>query len=160
MPPQAAPRQTLEDIERLERVPLATRLAVSSTYELLYKAVASSPEQPPRCLLPLGDQSHPGQALTTRAFLRMVHQSANLLADLGMGPSDVVALLLPDLLEKELLLWAGQAVGIVCPIPPSLPTLQVVDLLQVAKVKVLVAPSPEVDHQLWQKTEQVRRQVK
>jgi len=159
MPPQAAPRQTLEDIERLERDPLTTRLAVSSTYELLYKAVASSPEQPPRCL-PLWDQSQPGEALTARAFLRKVHQSANLLADLGIGPSDVVALLLPDLLEKELLLWSSQATGIVCPIPPSLPSLQVVDLLQVARVKVLVAPSPEVDHQLWQKTELVRRQVK
>jgi fatty-acyl-CoA synthase len=27
-------------------------------------------------------------------------------------------------------------------------------------VKVLVAPSPEVDHELWQKTEQVCKQVK
>jgi fatty-acyl-CoA synthase len=160
MSAQTAPRQILEDIERLERVPLATRLTVSSTYELLYKTVASSPEQPSRCLLFLGDQSHPGEALTARAFLRKVHQSANLLADLGIGPSDVVALLLPGLLEKELLLWAGQAAGIVCPIPTSLPTMQVVDLLQVARVKVLVAPSPEVDHDLWQKTEQVRRQVK
>jgi fatty-acyl-CoA synthase len=30
----------------------------------------------------------------------------------------------------------------------------------VAKAKVLVAPSPSVSHDLWQKTEQVHRQVK
>src|SRR5712692_2883247 len=157
MSPLAAPRRTLKDIERLERVPLVRRLAVGSTYALLQKALASSPEQPARCFLPLGGPSQPGEALTARAFLGKVHQAANLLADLGMGPPDVMALLLPDLLEKELLLWGGQAAGIVCPIPPWLPAPQIVDLLQAVKAKVLVAPSPSVNHELWQKTEQVRR---
>jgi fatty-acyl-CoA synthase len=160
MSPQAAPRRTLEDIEQLERVPLARRLSVGSTYALLYKAVASRPEQPAHCFAPLGDQSQPGEALTDRAFLEKVHQTANLLADLGMGPQDVMALLLPDLLETQVLLWGGQAAGIVCPIPPRLPAPQIVELLQAAKAKVLVAPSPSVNHKLWQKTEQVRRQVK
>src|SRR5260221_9539410 len=158
--PQDAPRRTLEDIERLERVPLARRLAVGSTYALLQKALVSSPEQPARCFLPLGGPSQPGEALTARAFLGKVHQTANLLADLGMGPPDVMALLLPDLLETQLLFWGGQAAGIVCPIPPWLPIEQIGGLLQAAKAKVLVAPSPEVDHELWQKTERVRRQVK
>ncbi len=160
MSPQDEPLRTLEDIERLERVPLAKRLVVGSTYALLQKAVASSPEQPAHCFLPLGGQPQPGEALTAHAFLGKVHQSANLLADLGMGPQDAMALLLPDLLETQVLLWGGQAAGIVCPIPPSLPTQQVVELLQAAKAKVLVAPSPQVNHELWQKTEQARRQVK
>ena len=160
MPPQDVPRRTLEDIERLERVPLARRLAVGSTYELLHKVVTSRPEQPAHCFLPLGNPPQPGEALTARAFLEKVHQTANLLADLGIGSQDVMALLLPDWLEKELLLWGGQAAGIVCPIPPCLPTPQVVDLLQGVKAKVLVAPSPAVNHELWQKMEQVRRQVK
>jgi len=160
MSPQAAPRRTLEDIEQIERVPLAKRLSVGSTYALLHKAVASRPEQPARCFAPLGDQSQLGETLTARAFLEKVHQTANLLADLGIGTQDVIALLLPDLLETQVLLWGGQAVGIVCPIPPWLPALQVVDLLQAAKAKVLVAPSPVVNQDLWQKAEQVRRQVK
>src|SRR5947207_15351514 len=101
MSPQAASRRTLEDIEHLERVPLASRLAVSSTYALLHKAVTSSPEQPARCFLPLGDPSKPGEAVTARIFLGKLHQAANLLADLGIGPQDVMALLLPDLLEEE-----------------------------------------------------------
>jgi fatty-acyl-CoA synthase len=160
MSSQAAPRRTLEDIERLERVPLIRRLAVGSTYALLHRALAKSPEQPARCFLPLGDQPEPGEALTARAFLEKVHQTANLLADLGMGPADVMALLLPDLLERELLLWAGQAAGIICPIPHRLPAPEIAELLQAARAKVLVAPAPSVDHELWQKAEQVRRQVK
>jgi fatty-acyl-CoA synthase len=160
MSPQAAPRRTLQDIKQLERVPLTRRLAVDSTYALLHKALVSKPEQLARCFLPPGVQYQPGEALTARAFLGKVHQSANLLADLGIGPQDVMALLLPDLLEKELLLWGGQAAGIVCPIPLTLPAPQVVELLQAAQAKVLVAPTPSVDQELWQKTEQVRRQVK
>src|SRR5207302_9245851 len=80
MTPLAAPRRTLEDIERLERVPLARRLAVGSTYELLHKAMASNPEQPARCFLPLGDQSQPAEAPTTPAFLAKAHQTASLLS--------------------------------------------------------------------------------
>jgi fatty-acyl-CoA synthase len=157
MTPQARSRRTLADIKRLERVPLARRLAVSSTYALLHKAVLSHPEQPARCFLPLEDQPQPDEALTARAFLGKVHQTANLLADLGMGSHDVMVLLLPDLLVTQLLLWAGQAAGIICPIPPSFPIEQIVDLLQATQAKVLVAPS--VSEELWQKTEQVRRQV-
>ena len=121
MSPQDAPRRTLEDIEQLERVPLARRLSVGSTYALLQKALARRPEQPVCCFAPLGDQSQPCEALTARAFLEKVHQTANLLADLGMRSQDAMALLLPDLLESQVLFWGGQAAGIVCPILPWLP---------------------------------------
>lgn len=137
----------------------STRQAVGCR-QYLRVAAESTGEQPARCFLSLGGPSQPGGSLTARAFLGKVHQTANLLADLGMGQQDVMALLLPDLLETQLLLWGGQAAGIVCPIPPSLPAPQIVDLLQAAKAKVLMAPSPEVDHELWQKAEQVRQQVK
>src|SRR5260370_4266123 len=96
-------------------------MAVGSTYALLTNALTSSPETLAHCFLPLRDPSQPGEALTARAFLGKVHQTANLLSDLGMGPQDVMALLLPDLLETQVLLWGGQAAGIVCPLPPSLP---------------------------------------
>lgn len=157
---QDVPLCTLQDIERLERVPLAIRLSVRSTYALLREAALRSPEQPALCFVPAGDPPQPDKTLTTRAFLEKLHQTANLLADLGIGPQDVIALLLPDLFETHLLLWGGQAVGIVCPIPPWLPVEQIIELLQVVKAKVLVAPGPEMSQELWQKTELVRRKVK
>lgn len=61
MPPQEARLRTLEDIERLERVPLARRLAVGSTYEVLNKAVAKSSEQPAQRFLPLGASPQSGE---------------------------------------------------------------------------------------------------
>ena len=69
MSPVNAPPDMLEDVERLERVPLAGQLAAGSTHVLLQKAVANS-SKPPACgLVPLGDQPQPGAGLTTGTFL-------------------------------------------------------------------------------------------
>jgi hypothetical protein len=73
-------------------------------WQYLRGAVESSGEQPARCFLTIGELSQSGEALTARAFLEKMYQAANLLADLGMGSQDVMALLLPDLLETQVLL--------------------------------------------------------
>src|SRR6266704_207239 len=93
------------------------------------------------------------QAPSCRQYLCVAAQGS------GEQSRAACSLLLPDLLETQVLLWGGQAAGIVCPIPPSLPIEQIGGLLQAAKAKVLVAPSPSVNQDLWQKTERVRRQA-
>ena len=143
-----------------EYVTSASRLSIGSTYELIREAATIHPERTAIDLLAEGDQADRPGHLSYDCLLRAIHQTANLLADLGVESGDVIALLLPNLLETHLLLWGGQAAGIVCPINPGLPVEQIIALLQVAKAKVLVAPGSEVSLNLWQKTEQVRRQVK
>ncbi len=152
------PLRTIQDIGRLEHIPLATRLAAGSTYELLRETALRKPNA--LCSLSAACPSSPDGMITAQNFLGKLHQTANLLADLGIGPQDIFALLLPDLFETHLLLWGGQATGIVCPLPTWLPTEQVVELLQSVKAKVLVAPGPQVSQELWQKAELVRMQVK
>jgi fatty-acyl-CoA synthase len=152
--------RTIQDLEAIEHVPLAERLNVHSTYELIRKAATKDPERTAISLLLGGEQADRPVCLSYRALLSSIHQTANLLADLGMGPQDVIALLLPDLLETQVLLWGGQAAGIVCPIPPWLPAQQIVDLLQAAKAKLLVVAGPQMSQELWQKTELVRGKVK
>ena len=97
-------------------------------------------------------------SLTYRVLLGKLHQTVNLRADLLSGTQDVIALLLPDLLETHLLLWGGQAAGIVCPIPPCAPLDQVVALVRMVGAKVLVAAGPEVSQDLWRKAELLRRE--
>jgi fatty-acyl-CoA synthase len=103
--------------------------------------------------------SHQPVSLTYGVLLGKLHQSANLLADLLIGTQDVIALLLPDLLETHLLLWGGQAAGIVCPIHPAAPLDQVVALVRMVGAKVLVAPGPDVRQDLWRKAERLRKEV-
>ena len=135
----------------------ASRLGVSSTYELIRKVAADDPE---RTAIALPDGGEGTGYLSYQTLLKTIHQVANLLVDLGVGRRDVIALLLPHCLETQLLLWGGQASGIVCPVSPWLPGEQLTTLLGTAKVKVLAAAGGEVSQDLWQKAEVVRRQVK
>jgi fatty-acyl-CoA synthase len=153
------PGRVLTDIEQSEQIPLAARLAARSTYELLRAAAEMAPEQLALCCVPPARPSHQPVSLTYRVLLGKLHQSANLLVDLGVGARDVIALLLPDLLETHLLLWGGQATGVVCPIHPAAPLDQVVALVRMVGAKVLVAPGPEVSQDLWRKAERLRKEV-
>ncbi len=154
------PRRTIQDIETIEQVPLAERLTVRSTYEMIQAMAAKDPERTAITLLEGGERADRPVRLSYGALLKGMHQTANLLTDLGVEPGDVIAELLPNLLEAHLLLWGGQAAGIVCPIHPCLSVEQTIALLRAAQAKVLVAPGPEVSQDLWQKAEAVRREVK
>ncbi len=154
---QNTPFRTIQDIEQLEHVPLATRLAADSTYELLRETALRKPDA--LCSLPAKYPFSSDRSITARNFLGKLHQTANLLADLGIGPQDMLALLLPDLFETHLIFWGGQATGIVCPLPTWFSTEHVVELLRSVKAKVLVAPGPQVSLELWHKAELIRTHV-
>lgn len=152
--------RTIQDLEASEHVPLAARLSVRSTYELLREAVTQDPQRTAIAFLSGRDRLDRVTHLSSRALLNGIHQTANLLADLSIRPGDVIALLLPQLLETHLLFWGGQAAAIVCPISPWLPAEQIVTLLQGVKAKILVASGPQVSQELWHKAEVARREVK
>ena len=115
------PLRTIQDLEAIKHLPRASRLTVRSTYELIREAATQDPERTAIALLAGSKRSDRPVRLSYRALLNTVHQTANLLADLSIEPTDVIALLLPQLLETHLVLWGGQAAGIVCPISPWLP---------------------------------------
>src|SRR6266567_4602485 len=156
---QDMPLSTTEDLEVIEHVPLAARLSVRSTYELIREAATQDPECTAIAFLSGGDRLDRPEGISYGALLNGLHQTANLLADLGVGSQDVIALLLPDLLETHLLFWGGQAAGIVCPVPPSAPLDQIVALVRMVGAKVLVAPGPDVSQDLWRKAERLRKEV-
>jgi fatty-acyl-CoA synthase len=150
----------MQDSEANEYMPSTSRMSVRSTYELIRVTAMQDPERKAIALLEDLKQSDRAVHLSYQALLNSIHQVANLLADLGIEPKDVIALLLPQLLETHLVLWGGQAAGIVCPIAPWLPVEQIVELLQAAQAKMLVAPGPALSQELWQKAEAVRREVR
>jgi len=152
--------RTIQDLEAIEHVPSASRLSVRSTYELIREAATQDPERTAIAFLSGGDRLDRPEGISYGALLNGLHQTANLLADLGVGSQDVIALLLPDLLETHLLFWGGQAAGIVCPVHPQFPLEQTIALLRATKARLLVAPGPRVGQELWQKAEEIRQQVK
>ncbi|GHO56006.1 AMP-binding protein [Ktedonobacter robiniae] len=153
---QQTPARTIQEIEAIERIPLEERFGARSTYDLIRAMAAQDPDRP-AIALPAGVVcSDRATHLSAGALLKGVHQTANL----GVEATDVIAELLPNLLEAHLLFWGGQAAGIVCPIQPGVPVEHAIELLQAAQAKVLVVPGPQVNQDLWRKAEAVRREVK
>jgi fatty-acyl-CoA synthase len=152
--------RTLPDGEASEYSSNASQPRVHSTYELIRVAAIKDPEHTALELLEDLNRSDRAVLLSFRALINAIHQVANLIGDLGIESTDVIAVLLPRLLESHLVLWGGQAAGIVCPISPWLSVEQIIAFAQAAHAKLLVAPGPDVGQALWQKAEAVRREVR
>ena len=152
--------RSIQDGEAGEQNSNVSRPSVQSTYELIRVAAIKDPELTALELLEDLKRSDRDVQLSYRALLNAIHQVANLIGDLGIEPTDVIAVLLPRLLESHLVLWGGQAAGIVCPISPWFSVEQIIALAQAAQAKLLVAAGPEVGQELWQKAEAVHREVR
>ena len=76
--------------------------------------------------------------LNWREFHERVTEAANLFRELGIGPTDGVAYLLPNCVEAPVVLVAGATAGVVCPINPLLEPEHIATLLRESGAKVLV----------------------
>ena len=139
-----------------EATPYAERIAAHSTYEALQLGAAIDPQAPAIQFLPHADPDRPPQTVSHGAFTARVTQAANLFADLGVGPGDVVSLLLPLLPQAFYALFGAQAAGIANPVNPLLSAGQIGETLRAADTRVLVALGPVPGSDIWDKVQQVR----
>jgi fatty-acyl-CoA synthase len=153
------PIRTLDDVRRLEALPLAQTVAVPSTYALLCNSARAFGSKPALTFLRTANPEDAPIRWSYAGLLAGVHQTANLLHSLGVGPEDAVAVLLPGCLEYHLALWGGEAAGIVQPLNPLLSDEKLVSLMTVARAKVLIAYGSDADTQLWSKALRLRTQV-
>jgi fatty-acyl-CoA synthase len=149
----------LASIREFEATPLKERLPAANTYELLQKGAAIDPQAPALSFIASGDKWDQPLTLSYAQLLGRVTQTANLFHDLGVGPSDVISYLLPNLPQTHFVLWGGEATGIVNPINPLLEPSTVADICRAAGTKVLVALGEMPGTDIWQKAEAVRDQL-
>ena len=153
------PVRSLDDVRRLEETPLEKALTVRSTYELFCNVTRVHGERPALTFLRTGDPEDEPIRWTYAELLRGIHQTANLLHTLGVGPQDAVAVLLPGCLEYHLALWGGEAAGIVQPLNPLLTDEKLVSLMKAAGAKVLIAYGSDDESGMWSKAMRLRSQV-
>lgn len=151
--------KTLADIEAYERTPLAARGFPSSTYEALRRARDINPDAPAIHYIENGDEYRSAITISHGELFARITQTANLLHRLGVGPEDVVAVLMPNVIETQYAIWGAEAAGIVCPINWLLEPEIIVRLLNAARPKVLVAFGPHPDIDIWNKIDAIKRQV-
>ncbi|GHO58647.1 acyl-CoA synthetase [Ktedonobacter robiniae] len=149
----------LSDIEEIERVPLAQRQLPKSTYAMIRRSALTFPDHSALVFFPDGEHYQASLQVTYRQLLGRIHQVANMLADLGVGLTDVVSLLLPNLPQTHFALWGAEAAGIVNPVNPLLEASQIATILRAARTKVLIALGPLPNSDIWEKVVTIRPQV-
>ncbi|OGB08913.1 MAG: acyl-CoA synthetase [Burkholderiales bacterium RIFCSPHIGHO2_12_FULL_65_48] len=154
-----APVRSLQDVERHEARPLAEALPVQSTYEIFVNSAAAFGDKTALTFLPTADPAAEPIRWSYAQLLTGIHQTANLLHHLGVGPEDAVAVLLPGCLEYHLALWGGEAAGIVQPLNPMLTDEKIAAMMTLARAKVLIAYGGEGDVGYWSKALRLRALV-
>lgn len=153
------PVRGLADIRRLEETPLEEALTVRSTYELFRNSGAAFGDKTALTFLRSGNPADEPIRWSYAQLLAGIHQTANLLHTLGVGPQDAVAVLLPGCLEYHLALWGGEAAGIVQPLNPLLTDEKLVALMTAGRAKVLIAYGSDAESGMWSKAMRLRGQV-
>jgi fatty-acyl-CoA synthase len=153
------PIRTLADVRRLEETPLLQALQIGSTYEIFCKAAAAYGKKTALSFLRTANLHEEPICWTYADLLDGIHQTANLLNRLGIGPHDAVAVLLPGCLEYHLALWGGAAAGIVGPLNPLLSDEKLISLMTAAQAKVLIAYGSDSESGIWSKAMRIRDQV-
>jgi fatty-acyl-CoA synthase len=153
------PVRSIEDVRRLEETPLSEALTVRSTYEIFRNAAAAFGDKTALTFLRSADPAHEPIRWSYAELLAGIHQTANMLHALGVGPEDAVAVLLPGCLEYHLALWGGEAAGIVQPLNPLLTDEKLVSLMTAGRAKVLIAYGSDDESGMWSKAMRLRGQV-
>lgn len=139
-----------------ESVPLQQRGLPGNVHALLKDACAIDPDK--IAIHYFTDGTNPRESATATTYRELwsrINQTANLFHSLGVGPSDVIAMLSPIVPDALFALWGGQAAGIVLPINWMLEPVVIAELIRASRAKVLVAYVGDVDIDLWYKVKEV-----
>ena len=151
--------RSLVDIQTLEQTPVEQAIQTKTTYEIFVNSAKTFGDKTALRFLKDGTPGSENIAWSYKELLNRMHQTANLLFELGMGPTDTVSILLPGCLEYHLALWGGGAAGIVNPLNPLLSEEKLAELMNAAKTKILIAYGVDGDTGFWQKAMNVRQHV-
>jgi fatty-acyl-CoA synthase len=145
------------DLDAVERLPLRERGLPPSTYALVRRAADLWPDRPAVSVLPGAERFH---APATRTFAQLagdVHRAAAVLAELGVGRGEAVAVASVNCAELLALLLAAEAVGVYAPINPGLSIEHAGDLVRAAGAQVIVAAGPELAPEIWAQARAIAR---
>lgn len=148
--------RTLQDIEQIEKTPLAARELPASTYELIRRSAAAQPDAPALSFILQGTGDETPLRLSYAELLGKITQTANAFHRLGLRPGKAVSFLLPNLPQTHFTIWGGEAAGIVNAINPLLEPAHIAELIHAADSELLVTLAPFPGTDLWDKVSAMR----
>jgi fatty-acyl-CoA synthase len=146
---------TLADVEAIEATPLTEQGLAPSTYETIRRTAQKYPDQAALIFFLQAKAYEKAVTWNYQTLLAKLHQTANFFHELGVGPTDTVSYILPNLPQTYLTLYGGEAAGIACPINPLLEADTLAEILNAAETKVLVTIGPFPKTDVWEKVASV-----
>ncbi len=145
----------MADIEAIERMPLDRAIEDWTTYDLIAQSAATFADKPAFHFLTDGTAEESPLTISYAELGRRMIQAANLFRQLGVGPGDVVAYLLPNLPETIYTILGGTVAGAVAPVNWMLEPEHIVHILNSIGAKVLVTIGPTPGYEIWEKVQAV-----
>ncbi|MEM9105951.1 MAG: acyl-CoA synthetase, partial [Pseudomonadota bacterium] len=155
----AHPIRSIADIRRLEETPFEQAYDVDSTYALFADSARAFGDKTALTFLRTGDPDDEPIRMSYAALFEGITRTANLFHAMGIRPGRAVAVLLPGCLEYQLVLWGGEAAGIVQPLNPLLAIDKLADLIETSDAKLLVAYGAAEDADYWDKAMALRERI-
>ena len=149
----------LELLADLEKVSYQDRYHCKTTYDVFCHAADEFPADIALVEHVTAARDEVAKQLTFATLGKKINQTAHLLHSFGVQRNDVVSILLPNLTETHLSIWASQAVGIANPINYLLHVEHIVEILNEVKAKVLVTFSIDDATELGKKVQQIIERV-
>ncbi|CAB5704043.1 Long-chain-fatty-acid--CoA ligase [Delftia tsuruhatensis] len=137
--------RSLADVEAIESRPMAELVTASSVHDIFRNSAREHGQGRALSFLPRADSVDDAVHLSYAELLCRIHQTANALHALGMGPDDAVAILLPGCAEYHFALWGGEVAGIVQPVNPLLSVEKISALIRTTGARFLIAWADEDD---------------
>jgi fatty-acyl-CoA synthase len=119
-----------------------------STYAVLARTALAAPDDTALTFFANAAALDQCETWSYGDLFRGVTRTANLFHTLGLAADEVVAVVLPNLPQTHLVLWGGEAAGIVMPINPMLDADTIAALLTTARARMLVTLAPDLSEDL------------
>ena len=143
--------KTIADIKALEEKSFEDYDLASSTYEMIKKGADINPKRIALSFFLEAANYQKPKDYSYQDFMALINQAANMFRDMGVQRADVVSLVLPNLPQTFISIFAAETAGIVNPINPLLKAEQIADIMNAANTKVLVTLAPFPNTDIWPK---------
>ncbi|GAA4120899.1 acyl-CoA synthetase [Nocardioides fonticola] len=140
-----------DDVEEIERIPLAERPLPATTTEILRLAARSRPDAVALHVMPDAARWAQAQPVTYAELAAETARVAHVLVEAGVSPTTPVALLAPNCRELVPALLGAQAAGVVMPLNANLAPDVLARLVAAAGVRHVIAAGPDLDARAWER---------
>jgi fatty-acyl-CoA synthase len=145
------PLRGVADVEAIEAVPLDDRLRiVDISHRVACGLAGHDPSDTAIFYVPDGDVDRPAVEISFSTLIQNIGRTAALLRGAGIGPGDVVAVLLPAVPQIYWAILGAMSAAVVFPINWMLEPQHVLHLIREAGAKAVIALGPTPDFRIWE----------